>query len=136
MAAAAAETRNPRRNIPKAAKRIFIRVLLFYVLSIFIVTLIVPSNNKLLLHSTGNASQSPFVIVATAAGIKVVPHIVNAIVLTSAWSSGNSTMLVSSFFLFSDVLEKCASCLLYQSPRLGQGYSTVLLVKAMLRESS
>lgn len=52
--------------------------------------LIVPSNDPSLLRSTGTAAQSPFVIAATNAGIKVVPSIINAIVLTSAWSSGNS----------------------------------------------
>lgn len=95
IAIAAAETKNPRANIPKAAKRIFYRVLLFYVVSILIVTMIVPSNSKLLLNGSGNATQSPFVIVVNLAGIKVVPHIVNAVVLSSAWSAGNAAMLVS-----------------------------------------
>ena len=57
---AAAETKNPRRNIPKAAKRIFWRILIFYVLAILVVTMIVPSNNENLLSSTGTATQSPF----------------------------------------------------------------------------
>ena len=68
-------------------------------ITIFIVTLIVPSNSKDLLRATGNAAQSPFVIAATLAGIKVVPHIMNAVVLTSAWSALNSGMLVSSFIV-------------------------------------
>lgn len=90
ISVAAAETRNPRQNIPIAARRIFWRVLIFYVLSIFMVGLIVPSNDPNLLQSTGNAAQSPFVIAAKRAGIKVVPSIINAVVLTSAWSAGNS----------------------------------------------
>lgn len=107
IAVAAAETQAPRQNIPIAAKRIFWRVLIFYgipynlfrsnhmltfflVLSIFMVGLIVPSNDPSLLRSTGTAAQSPFVIAATNAGVKVVPSIINAVVLTSAWSSGNS----------------------------------------------
>ncbi|KAF9064593.1 amino acid permease/ SLC12A domain-containing protein [Rhodocollybia butyracea] len=128
MASAAAETKNPRRNLPKAAKRIFIRVLLFYVISIFIVTLIVPSNNKLLLRSTGNASQSPFVIVATSAGIKVVPHIVNAIVLTSAWSSGNSTMLTGSRILYGLAREGHAPKIFLRTNRFGIPYLCVLFI--------
>lgn len=112
ISVAAAETQAPRRNIPTAAKRIFWRVLIFYgeklifaatfwlgritlltsaiVLSIFVVGLIVPSNDPDLLRSTGTAAQSPFVIAATRARIRVVPSIINAVVLTSAWSSGNS----------------------------------------------
>lgn len=61
IASAAAETRNPRQNIPKAAKRIFVRVLLFYVISIFVITLIVPSNDENLLSDSGNAAESPLV---------------------------------------------------------------------------
>jgi amino acid transporter len=90
ISVAAAETKNPRQNIPIAARRIFWRVLIFYVLSIFMVGLIVPSNDPNLLQSTSNAAGSPFVIAAKRAGIKVVPSIINAVVLTSAWSAGNS----------------------------------------------
>ena len=61
------------------------------VISIFMITLLVPSNDPKLLRTSGTASQSPFLIAATRAGIDVVPHIINALVLTSAWSSGNSS---------------------------------------------
>ncbi len=54
------------------------------------VGLIVPSDDKNLLQATGTAAQSPFVIAATRAGIKAVPSIINFVVLTSAWSAGNS----------------------------------------------
>ncbi|KAF7959651.1 hypothetical protein EAE96_001266 [Botrytis aclada] len=97
---AAAETKNPRRAIPMAAKRIFIRILLFYVLTIFMVGLVVPSDDPNLLQSSGTAAQSPFVIAAKNAGIKVIPSIINAVVLTSAWSSGNSSMLGGTRILF------------------------------------
>lgn len=97
---AAAETKNPRQAIPTAAKRIFWRVFLFYVLTMFMVGLVVPSNDPELLRSTGTAAQSPFVIAAQRAGIKVVPSLINAIVLTSAWSAGNSNMLTGSRVLF------------------------------------
>ncbi|OQD67614.1 hypothetical protein PENPOL_c003G03137 [Penicillium polonicum] len=90
---AAAETKSPRQAIPQAAKRIFIRILVFYVISIFMVGLVVPSNEPRLSNSSGTASESPFVIAATLAGIKVVPSIINAVIITSAWSSGNSNML-------------------------------------------
>ncbi|KAF5380231.1 hypothetical protein D9757_008224 [Collybiopsis confluens] len=70
FAAAAAETQNPRQNIPKAAKRVFARVLLFYVLSVLIISMIVPSNSATLANKTGNAAESPFVIAARLAGIK------------------------------------------------------------------
>jgi amino acid transporter len=54
------------------------------------VGMIVPSNDPELLNTTGTAAQSPFVIAANNAGIKIVPSVINAIVLTSAWSAGNT----------------------------------------------
>lgn len=70
VAIAASETESPRRNIAKAVRRVFYRICLFYVLGIFITGLIVPSNDRHLLHRTGNAAQSPYVIAMTNAGIK------------------------------------------------------------------
>ncbi|KAF2718803.1 hypothetical protein K431DRAFT_252458 [Polychaeton citri CBS 116435] len=97
---AAGETANPRRNIPKAAKRVFWRILIFYFFSIFVISLIVPSNDKDISSSSGDAASSPYVVAATRVGIKVVPHIINAIVLTSAWSAGNSAMLGGTRILY------------------------------------
>lgn len=57
------------------------------------ITFLVPSNDPALLKSTGTAAQSPFVLAAQRASIRILPSIINAIVLTSAWSSGNSSML-------------------------------------------
>src|SRR5699024_9806425 len=86
----AAETQNPRYNIPKAAKRVFWRIAIFYVITIFFVGLIVSSSDKALTAHSGDAGASPFAIAAKNAGIKYVPSIINAVVVTSAWSAGNS----------------------------------------------
>lgn len=71
VAIAGAETRNPRKSIPKALKRTFFRVVAFYVASIFVISLTVPANDERLQLTTGNASQSPFVIAFSRAGVKV-----------------------------------------------------------------
>ncbi|EFX04976.1 amino acid permease [Grosmannia clavigera kw1407] len=97
---AAAEVEAPRRAIPLAARRIFWRVAIFYIVTIGMVGLVVPSNSKQLLQSTGTAAQSPFVIAAKLAHIRVMPHVINAIVLTSAWSAANSGMLSGSRTLY------------------------------------
>ncbi|KAJ5157915.1 uncharacterized protein N7482_009015 [Penicillium canariense] len=123
---AAAETKNPRRAIPMAARRIFIRIFLFYVLSIFMVGLVVPSNDSDLLSSTSTASQSPFVIAARNAGIKVVPSIINAVVLTSAWSSGNSSMLGGSRILFGMAVHGHAPAVFKRTNRMGIPYVAVV----------
>jgi amino acid permease len=41
----AAEASNPRRSIPKAIKRVYFRVLIFYIGGVFIIGLLVLSNN-------------------------------------------------------------------------------------------
>ena len=63
--------------------------------------MLVPSNDKQLLSSSGSgtAAASPFVIAATGAGVRVVPSIINAVVLTSAWSAGNSGLLYGQYIL-------------------------------------
>ncbi|KAK0214321.1 amino acid permease/ SLC12A domain-containing protein [Armillaria fumosa] len=132
VANAAAETQNPRRNIPLAAKRVFWRVLIFYVLGILIVGMIVPSNDPNLLGGSGNASQSPFVIAAKRAGISVVPHIINAIVLTSAWSAGNSVMLNGSRNLYGIAREGHAPKIFLRVNRFGVPYVAVSFLAAFM----
>ncbi|KAJ6076268.1 hypothetical protein N7499_008249 [Penicillium canescens] len=124
---AAAETRCPRQAIPMAARRIFIRILLFYVITIFMVGLVVASTNDALLGSTGTAAQSPFVIAARDAGIKVVPSIINAVVLTSAWSSGNSNMLGGSRILYGMASQGHAPTVFKRINRFGIPYVAVSL---------
>jgi len=121
----AAETRSPRQNIPKAAKRIFWRVVIFYVLSIFMVGMLVPSDDPGLLKSTGTAAQSPFVIAIQRAGIKVLPSIVNAVVLTSAWSAGNSGLLGGSRILYGMAREGHAPKIFLRTNRFGIPYVAV-----------
>ncbi|OAX32680.1 hypothetical protein K503DRAFT_870014, partial [Rhizopogon vinicolor AM-OR11-026] len=100
VAIAASETENPRRNIAKAVRRVFYRILVFYILGIFVTGLIVPYNDTSLLQSTGTAVQSPYVIAMTRAGIKVLPSIINAGVMTSAFSAANSFLFCSSRILY------------------------------------
>ncbi|RDW87294.1 hypothetical protein BP5796_02988 [Coleophoma crateriformis] len=125
ISVAAAETQAPRRNIPIAAKRIFWRVCIFYILSIFMVGLLVPSNDPSLLASTGTASESPFVIAATNAGIKVVPSIINFVVLTSAWSAGNSGLLGASRSLYGMAREGHAPKIFLRINRFGIPYVAI-----------
>ncbi|KAJ8469798.1 hypothetical protein ONZ45_g16772 [Pleurotus djamor] len=100
VAIAASETESPRRNIAKAVRRVFYRIILFYICGILIIGMCVASNDPALLQDTGNAAQSPFVIAINRAGIKVLPHIINAGVFTSAFSAGNSYLFCASRVLY------------------------------------
>lgn len=95
LALVAAETRNPRKVIPQALKSTWIRVVLFYFLGAFCVSLVVPSDEDRL-GSSSTASASPYVIAIQNAGIKVLPHIINACILTSALSAGVSDLFTAT----------------------------------------
>ncbi|KAG7404814.1 Arginine permease CAN1 [Fusarium oxysporum f. sp. rapae] len=59
-----------------------------------------PYNDPALGVSTGTASQSPFVIAFQRSGVSVVPSIINAVVCTSAISSGSACIFIASRTLF------------------------------------
>ncbi|KAJ7499235.1 amino acid permease [Mycena latifolia] len=100
VAIAAGEAKNPRRNLPKAIKRVYIRILLFYIGGVTIIGLLVPSSDEGLKLGSGTAAASPFVIAIKRSGIKSLPSIINACLLTSAWSAGSSDLYTSSRALY------------------------------------
>ncbi|KAG2236312.1 hypothetical protein INT48_001376 [Thamnidium elegans] len=94
---AAGESEDPRKNVPKAIKQVFWRILLFYILSILIIGLIVPYDDPLLLRGDiSDISVSPFTLVFIKAGIAPAAHIMNAVILTTVLSAGNSGLYASS----------------------------------------
>lgn len=95
---AAAETADPRKSVPKASKQIFYRIFLFFFLSLMLITFIVPANDERLTggDSDYDARASPFVIALEIGKIKVLPSIINAVILISALSVGNAAVFASS----------------------------------------
>lgn len=104
VAVAAGEAENPRKNIPKAVRRVFWRILFFYVFGTLAIGVLVPYNDDHLLRAreegAPGAAQSPWVIAIDRAGIKGLPHIINAVILTSASSSANAFLYTGSRYLF------------------------------------
>ncbi|RDW57468.1 hypothetical protein BP6252_13806 [Coleophoma cylindrospora] len=131
LSVAAAETQNPRQNIPKACKRVFARVTIFYILSVLVVSMLVPSNDDALNEDSGNASSSPFVLAATRAGIKVVPSIINAVVLTSAWSASNQSLLTGTRILYGLALKKQAPQIFLRTTKYGIPWVCVVFQTAI-----
>ncbi|KAK5124650.1 hypothetical protein LTR85_001363 [Meristemomyces frigidus] len=100
VAVAAGEAENPRKNIPKAVKRVFWRILFFYVLGTLFIGMICPANDPGLTAGGAGARSSPWVIAIVRAGIPALPSIINAVILTSASSSGNAFLYTGSRYLF------------------------------------
>ncbi|PGH02083.1 hypothetical protein AJ79_07720 [Helicocarpus griseus UAMH5409] len=95
---AAAETANPRRTIPTAAKQVFWRITLFYIVSLTIVGLLVPYTEPRLVNgkSSYDANASPFVIAIKNAGIRGLDSVMNVVILVAVLSVGNSSIYGSS----------------------------------------
>lgn len=132
VAMAAAETRNPRQAIPRACKRVFWRVAIFYILSVLVVGMLVASDDERLSDESGTAAQSPFVIAAEAAGISAIPSVVNAIVITSAWSSSNQALLSGTRVLYALALKKQAPKVFLRTTSWGVPYVCVLVQTAFM----
>ncbi|KAK6357721.1 hypothetical protein TWF718_002030 [Orbilia javanica] len=88
---AAAEADNPRKSLPKATKQVFWRISLFYIVSLTLIGLIVPSDDPRLLNASGgNTAASPFVIAFQLANIAVLPSIFNVVITLAVISVANS----------------------------------------------
>lgn len=80
---------------------------------IFFISVLVPYNDDRLLTGHSDASASPFVIAIENAGIKVLPSIVNAVILIAAWSAGNSDLYAASRTLYALAIQG-------QTPKVGK----------------
>ncbi|KAJ5788779.1 Amino acid/polyamine transporter I [Penicillium paradoxum] len=96
---AAGETENPQKTVPSAIRKTFVRILLFFVLTIFFIGLVVPYDNSRLATAETNASSSPMVIAADLAGVKVLPSLINAVLLSVVLSAANSNVYSGSRIL-------------------------------------
>ncbi|MBY8911987.1 amino acid permease [Bacillus sp. YC2] len=89
----AAETSNPKKNIPSAINKIPLRILFFYVGALIVLLCINPWMEL-------NAAESPFVKTFSLVGIPLAAGIINFVVLTSAASACNSGMFSTSRILY------------------------------------
>lgn len=91
---AAGESKDPQKTIPIAIKQIFWRILLFYVVCIFIIGTLISYDDPLLLQaaSSENIALSPFTLLYEKAGFAFAASVMNAVILTAILSAGNSGM--------------------------------------------
>lgn len=94
----------PRRVLPSVFKRVIYRLLIFYIGGVFCVGTLVSSNDPLLGQAAKGAGSSPFVLAAVRMNIPVLPHVINAIILTSAWSCGNCLAYTAARNIYSNAL--------------------------------
>ena len=129
---ASGEAENPRKVMPKAFKAVFYRLTTFFMLGSLCVGILVPYNDEELTAAFTNgepgAAASPYVVSMNRLGIKILPHIVNAMVLGSAFSAGNSYVYCASRSIYGMALEGKAPKIFRRCTRNGVPIYCVLLV--------
>lgn len=103
---AAGEAEEPEKNVPKAIKTVFWRILLFYIGAIIVVGFLLPYNDPNLLQGgVENIAVSPFTLIFERAGILAAASIMNAVILTSVLSCGNSGLYAATRMLYAMAIE-------------------------------
>ncbi|WP_172257291.1 amino acid permease [Saccharibacillus deserti] len=129
---AAGESENPRRNVPRAIRQVFWRILIFYILAIFVIGLLIPYTDPNLLN--GGLDQigvSPFTLVFERAGFAFAAAVMNAIILTSVLSAGNSGMYASTRMLYALAIEGKAPKFLAKLTRGGVPINALIMTAAV-----
>ncbi|EAE6660778.1 amino acid permease [Listeria monocytogenes] len=117
---AAGESATPETSVPKAIKQVFWRILLFYIFAIFIIGMIIPYTNPNLLSAEAtDVAISPFTLVFEKAGLAFAASVMNAVILTSVLSAGNSGLYASTRMLWAMARDKKAPKFLGKVNRRG-----------------
>ncbi|WP_241156839.1 amino acid permease [Bacillus sp. FJAT-42376] len=124
----AGESDHPKKNIPIAIRQIFWRILLFYMLAIFVIAMIIPfTDERLMGGDLSNVAMSPFTLVFERAGIAFAASVMNAVILTSVLSAGNSGLYAATRMLYVMAKEQKAPAFLKKVNQNGVPIFALLL---------
>jgi len=99
----AGECVNPRVNMAIAFRTVLYRLVFFYVGGALSVSILIAYNDPRyveLTSASANGASSPYVVAMQNMGVQVLPHIVNAVIVTAAFSAGCSYTYTSSRCLY------------------------------------
>lgn len=119
------EAQNPRKVIPKAIRLTFYRILLFYVVLVFLLGMILRHDDQDLKDAVSSGSKgasaaaSPFVVAIKASGIEALPGILNACILIFVFSAANSDLYIASRTLYGLAVEGNAPGIFSRTDRRG-----------------
>ncbi|KAK0467454.1 amino acid permease/ SLC12A domain-containing protein [Armillaria novae-zelandiae] len=106
----AGEAEIPRTMLPQTFKGVYMHLTTFFILGALSVGILVPYSDPNLQLALSDpkpgTSSSPYVIVMQNMNIPVLPHIVNALIMLSIFSAGNSYFFCSSRTLYGMALQK------------------------------
>ena len=97
------ELQAPRRNLPKMNVNFNWRLVVFFVGSVLGISVICPYNGATFGGTDG--ASSPWVVGIRRAGIHGLDSVINVVIVTAAWSTGNIFLYLSSRCLYSLAME-------------------------------
>lgn len=121
----AGETQDPKTAIPRAINAVPIRIILFYVLTIFVLMAIFPWNQI-------GTSGSPFVQIFEGLGIKSAAAILNVVVITAAVSAINSDVFGAGRMMYGMALKGHAPKIFCKTSKNGAPLMPVVVMTLVL----
>jgi len=92
--------------------------------------MILPSNDPILFQKASNAGQAPWVLAFTRAGVKGLPSLINAVIVNSAFSAGNSLLFAASRILYGLALRMQAPAFFLRQTKAGLPLAAILFTSA------
>ncbi|GAW17620.1 hypothetical protein ANO14919_070790 [Xylariales sp. No.14919] len=96
LAMTAAESKNPKRDLPNAIRQTFWRILIIFIGLVFFAGIIIPYNSPDLLTAASKTALSPWTIALVNAGWGGAGNLLNVVMITAQFSSVNSAIYVAS----------------------------------------
>ncbi|CAI0642798.1 unnamed protein product [Colletotrichum noveboracense] len=127
------EAKNPRLSMPKAIRLTFLRIVFFYVISVFLLGLVVPYDSQDLAFAAGaktSAAASPFVVAIKIAQIKGLDHVINGCLVVFVFSAANSDIYISSRTLYGIAIDGKAPRIFTRTTKAGVPFVSLALCGA------
>jgi len=124
----AGEADNPRESVPKAVRSVFLRIFLFYIGSMLVISFLIPYTDPALINvSTTNIALSPFTIVFTKASMKFAASFINIVILIAILSAATASMYTASRILWHSAKQRQAPQIFAKLTRHGVPLNALII---------
>ena len=121
---AAAESEDPAHNVATAVRAIIVRIMIFYIGSILVITMALPFSS---IQDADVAADSPFTLVLAAAKIPFAAGFMEAIIALALLSAFNAQIYATSRLVFDMAKDHCAPGFFLKQNRAGSPINAVIL---------
>lgn len=121
---AAAESEDPARNVATAVRAIIVRIMIFYIGSVVVITMALPFSQ---IQDADAAADSPFTLLLEAAKIPFAAGFMEAIIVLALLSAFNAQIYATSRFVFDMSKDHCAPKLFLKTNHSGSPVNAVIL---------